>query len=263
MDDLERWLRSAMQEARQNPPVNLLSGVWERRRRHLVRMRVGGVAAVAAVAVAIPSVLQVTLPAASKPTGPAAEFKTRHAAPGSELLKCGDYSDRGISGGQLSARWKAASIQAGPVWFVFARQGWWRSSRSSQRLAAGRFRNVGGPVIAVRNGTTVEITTPAADRSRFRFLTSRTGSGTYTLRDGVSGLTVVACPYQRIQARMPEAYAAGLTLFYLPLGYVTDLAGCLPIEIATPPKWQVRWTTNLAVHGGSCTQGWLRRVVNS
>jgi hypothetical protein len=260
MDNLERWLRTAMHEARQNPPVNLLSGVWERRRRHLLRMRIGGVAAVAAAAIAIPSVLQVTLPGASKPTGPAAAVKTPPgAAPGSELLKCGDYSDRGISGGQLSAHWKAASTQVGPVWFVFARQGWWRSS---QRLADGRFRNVGGPVIAVRNGTTVEITTPAADRSRFRFPTSRTGSGTYTLGDGVAGLTVVACPYQRVRAGIPESDAPGLTLFYLPLGYVTNLTGCLPLQIATPPAWRVRWTAELPVHGGSCTQGWFRSVVN-
>src|SRR5258708_13072264 len=109
MDDREPWLRWAMQEARQNPPVNLLSGVWERRRRHLVRMRVGGVAAVAAVAGPIPSVLQVTLPAASKPTGPAAEFKTPHAAPGSELLKCGAYSDSGLPRPPLSPPPKPAS----------------------------------------------------------------------------------------------------------------------------------------------------------
>ena len=215
-------------------------------------------AAVAAVAIAIPSVLQATLTGSAKPTRPASAVTTPPAAaPGTELLKCGEYSDRGISGGRLSAHWKASSIQAGPVWFVFAREGWWRSS---QRLAAGRFSNVPGPVIAVRNGTTVEITTPAADHSRFRFLTSRTGSGTYALRDGVPGLTLVACPYQRIWPGIPEADAPGLTLFYLPLGYVTNLTGCLPLEIATPPPWQVRWTAELPKHGQSCSP-LLRSVV--
>jgi hypothetical protein len=209
------------------------------------------VAVVAAAVIAIPSVLQATLPGATKPAGPAAAFKTpTGAAPGSELLKCGDYSDRGISGGQLSAHWKAESVQAGPVWLVWARQGAWRSS---QRLADGRFRNVAGLVLAVRNGSTVEITTPPADRSRFRFLTHRTKPGTYTLRDGFAGLTVVACPWQRVWAGIPESDAPGLTLFYLPLGYVTNLTGCLPLEIATPPKWQARWTANLPVHGGACT----------
>ena len=250
MDDLERWLRTAMQEAGQEPPANLLSGVWQRRRRHVQMMRVGGAAAVAAVAIAIPSVLQLAAPAATNPAGRPAVVKTPpDAAPGSELLKCGDYSDRGISGGQLDAHWKVASIQAGPVWFVFARAGAWRSS---ERLPDGRLRDVKGPILAVKNGTTVEITTPPADRSRFRFLTRGHVTGTSTLREGASGLTVVACPYQRVQAGIPEAYAAGLTLFYLPLGYVTDLPGCLPLEIATPPKWQVRWTANLPVRGRSC-----------
>ena len=205
MDDLERWLRTAMQEAGQEPPVNLLSGVWRRRRRHVQRMRVGGLAAVAAIA--IPSVLHLTAPAATKPTGQTATVKTPpDAAPGSELLKCGDYSDRGISGGQLDAHWKAASIQAGPVWFVFARAGAWRSS---QRLPGGRLRDVNGPVLAVKNGTTVEITTPPGDRSRFRFLTRGHVTGTSTLREGVSGLTVVACPYQRVQAGHPRGLRCG------------------------------------------------------
>jgi hypothetical protein len=120
-----------------------------------------------------------------------------------------------------------------------------------ERLPDGRLRDVKGPILAVKNGITVEITTPPADRSRFRFLTRGHVTGTSTLSAGVSGLTVVACPYQRVQAGIPEAYAGGLTLFYLPLGYVTDLSGCLPLDIATPPKWQVRLTANLPVHGRS------------
>jgi hypothetical protein len=257
MDDLERWLRTAMQEAAQDPPVNLLSGVWRRRRRHLQRLRVGGIAAVAAVAIAIPSVLHAGLTGSAKTRRPAAAATPPPgAAPGTELLKCGAYGDSGISGGQLGAHWKAASVQAGPVWFVYAP---WPSS---QRMADGRFSDVGGPVLAVRNGTTVEITTPPADRSRFRFLTHRTKPGTYTLRDGFAGLTVVACPWQRVWAGIPESDAPGLTLFYLPLGYVTNLTGCLPLEIATPPSWHVRWRAELPVHGRSCTQGRLRSVGN-
>ncbi len=251
MDDLERWVRAAMQEAQQDPPVNLLRGVWQRRRRHLRRVGAGGVAAVAAVAIAVPSVLHATQTGAARPAGPAAAFTTPPgAAPGTELLKCGDYSLRGISGGQLDARWKAASIQAGPVWFVFARSGVWRSS---QRLADGRLKDVSGPVLAVRNGTTVEITTPSADHSRFRFLTSGTVTGTARLSDGVPGLTVVACPGYHVPAGLPESYAAGLTLFYLPLGYVTNLTGCLPLQIATAPSWHVHWTAELPVRGRSCT----------
>jgi hypothetical protein len=249
MDDLERWLRSAMRDVHQQPPPNLLGRVWRRRRNHLRRMGACSAAAVVAVAIAVPAVLYSAQHGSGHATGPVIGYVTpAGAAPGSELLKCPAYSDRGITGGELGARWKSASIAAGPVWFVYAGNGSWRSS---QRLPDGRYRDVAGVVVAVRNGTTVEITTPSADRSRFRFLVSETSSGTYTLADGVPGLTLVSCPSQPVPQGLPAGYAAGLTLFYLPVGYVTDLVGCLPLEIATPPSWHVRWTAELPAHG-SC-----------
>jgi hypothetical protein len=246
MDDLERWLRSAMQAAQQEPSPNLLSGVWRRRRDHLRRVGASGAAAVVAIAIAVPSVLYSAQHGAPRRNRPiASQTGPVGAAPGSELVKCGAYSDRGITGGELGAHWKSASVQAGPVWFV-DESGFWRSS---QRLPDGRFRDVPGTLLAVRDGTTVEITTPAADHSRFRFLTRETSTRTYTLRDGVPGLTLTGCPSYPVPPGMPEAYAAGLTLFYLPLGYVTDLGSCLPLVIATPPSWQVRWTVHLSRHG--------------
>jgi hypothetical protein len=241
MDDLERWLRTAMQAAQQRPSPDLLDGIWRRRRAHLRRARAWSAAAVVAVAIAVPSVLRATAGGLARPTRPAATA-THHAAPGSELLKCGAYSDRGISGGQLDAHWQSASVNAGPVWFVFARSGVWRSS---QQLPNGRFGNVAGPIVAVKNGVTVEITTPAADWSHFRFLTRATRSGSYTLNDGVRGLTLVGCPSYRVLPGIPPGDAPGMTLFYLPLGYVTDLSGCLPLRIAEPPSWHVRWTADL------------------
>jgi hypothetical protein len=251
MDDLERWLRSAMRGAPQEPSPSLLSGIWRRRRRHLQRMGACGAAAAAAIAIAVPAVLYSAHRGAGHAPGPVTGYTTpAGAAPGSALLKCPAYSDRGITGGELGAHWKSASVKAGPVWFVYAGNGAWRSS---QRLSGGRYRDVAGVVLAVSNGTTVEITTPPADRSRFRFLTSETGSGTYTLGDGVPGLTLVSCPRQPVAQGLPEGYAAGLTLFYLPLGYVTDLGGCLPLEIATPPSWHVRWTAHLPAR--SCRSG--------
>jgi hypothetical protein len=247
MDDLERWLRSAMRALHQEPSPNLLNGVWRRRRNHLRRVGACSAAAVVAVAIAVPSVLYSAQRGAVHVNPPVAgQTKPAGAAPGSALLKCGAYSDRGISGGELSAQWKSASVRAGPVWFVYAGNGLWRSS---QRLPDSKFRNVPGALLAVRNGTTVEITTPSADRSRFKFITRKTRSGTYTLRDGVPGLTLVGCPSYPVPPGMPEAYAAGLTLFYLPLGYVADLGSCLPLEVATPPSWHVRWTAHLSPHG--------------
>jgi hypothetical protein len=247
MDDLEAWLRATMQAAGQRPSPNLLQGIWQRRRAHLRRTGAGSAAAIVAIAIAVPSVLHARAGGRAQPTRPAASAPaTPSAAPGSELLKCGTYSDRGISGGQLDPRWRSASVQAGPVWFVFARTGAWRSS---QRLADGRYRDVAGLVVAVRNGVTVELTTPATDWSRFRFLARATPSGSYTLRAGFRGLTLVGCPGYRVPPGMPPAYAAGFTLFYLPLGYVTDLTGCLPLQVAEPSSWRVRWTAELAAHG--------------
>ncbi|HUB40012.1 MAG TPA: hypothetical protein VMA72_14270 [Streptosporangiaceae bacterium] len=242
MDDLERWLRATMQAATQDPPRNLVTGVWRRRRTHLRRVGVSGAAALAAIAIAVPSVLASTAggPRTAAAGGPA----TPGAAPGSELLTCGAYSDRGISGGELGAHWKAASIQAGPVWLVYARDHSWRPSK---RSTDGGLRDVAGVILAVRNGTTAEITT--ARPGRFRFITSKNALGTYTLRDGVAGITLVGCPSYPVAHGAPEAYAAGLTLFYLPLGYVTDLTGCLPMQIRTPPSWQIRSTANISFRG--------------
>jgi hypothetical protein len=232
-----------MQEAQQRPSPDFLHGIWQRRRAHRRRTAAGSAAAFVAIAIAVPSILHATAGGQVQPGRPPAPPT---AAPGSDLLKCGAYSERGISGGQLDARWQSDSVQVGPVWFVFARSGFWRSS---QRLPGARFHAVAGPILAVKNGVTVEITTPSADWSHFRFLTSQTPSGSYTLKDGVRGLTLVACPRYRVFPGIPPGDAPGLTLFYLPLGYVTDLTGCLPLRIAEPPSWRVRWTAELSVHG--------------
>jgi hypothetical protein len=245
MDDLERWLRTTMEAATQDPPRNLLTGVWRRRRLHLRHVGAGGAAAVAAIAIAVPSVLQST--GSGHPGSSAASSTTSHAAPGSELLKCGTYTIRGISGGELSAHWKSSSIQVGPVFFIGARSGAWRSS---QRLSDGKLRAVAGDILAVRNGTTAEVTTPQP--ARFRFVTSQSGSGRYTLRDGFAGVTLVGCARYRIPHDTPEADAAELTIFYLPLGYVTDLTGCLPVQIRMPPSWKARWTADIPLKGGHC-----------
>lgn len=245
MDDLERWLRATMEAATQEPPRNLLGGVWRRRRLHLRRVGAGGAAAVAAIAIAVPSVLQST--ASGRPGGSPATTTESRAAPGSELLKCGMYTIRGISGGELSAHWKTSSIQVGPVDFISAGNGAWRSSR---RVSGGKLLAVAGDILAVRNGTTAEITTPQP--ARFRFVTSQSGSGRYTLRDGFAGVTLVGCARYPIPHGIPEADAAGLTIFYLPLGYVTDLTGCLPVQIRMPPSWKVRWTAEIPLGRGHC-----------
>lgn len=247
MDDLERWLQAAMHAAEQRPPQSLLPGIWRRRRAHLRRTGAWSAAAVVAIAIAVPSALHATAGGSAQPTRPqGGATAPPRAAPGSELLKCGAYSDRGITGGELGARWQSASVQVGPVWLVYARGGSWGTS---ERLPNGKFGDVGGPIVAVKNGVTVEIMSAPADWSHFRFLTSTNPSGTYTLRDGVRGLTLVGCPSYPVFPGIPAGDAPGYTLFYLPLGYVTDLTGCLPLQIAEPPSWHVRWTTTVSIHG--------------
>ncbi len=132
------------------------------------------------------------------------------------------------------------------MWFVYAGSGAWRSS---ERFPDGKVGAVAGPIVAVKNGVTVDITTPRGDWSHFRFLTSPNQSGRYTLQDGVRGLTLVGCPSTRVFPGIPPGDAPGFTLFYLPLGYVTDLTGCLPLRVAEPPSWHVRWTVGLSEHG--------------
>jgi len=234
-----------MDAATQDPPRNLLPGVWRRRRLHLRRVGAGGVAAVAAFAIAVPAVLAST--ASGRAGSPAAGATAARTAPGSERLTCGMYTIRGIAGGELSAHWKSASIQVGPVEFIGARSGAWRSS---QRLSGGRLRAVAGDILAVRNGTIAEVTT--SQPARFRFVTSQSRHGRYTLRDGFAGVTLVGCPHYRMPHGAPEADAAELTIFYLPLGYVTDVTGCLPVQIRMPPSWKVRWTAGIPLRGGTC-----------
>ncbi len=86
-------------------------------------------------------------------------------------------------------------------------------------------------------------------------LTRETSSGTYTLRDGVPGLTLVSCPRYPVGPGVPASYAAGLTLFYLPVGYVADLGACMQLHIATPPSWHARWTAYLSARGSCRPRG--------
>jgi hypothetical protein len=245
MDDLERWLRATMRAVAQDPPPNLLTGVWRRRRLHLRQVGAGSVATVAAFAIAVPSVLAST--ASGHRSSSAASAATPRAAPGSELLKCGMSTLRGVSGAEVSPHWKPVSIAAGPVFFIGADKGAWRSSR---RLSGGKLRDVAGDLLAVRNGTTAEITT--SQPARFRFLTSQSASGRYTLRDGVAAVTLVGCRHDRMRPGTHRAEAAELTIFDLPLGYVTDLRGCLPVQIRTPPGWKARWALDIPLNGGHC-----------
>ena len=53
------------------------------------------------------------------------------------------------------------------------------------------------------------------------------------MTDGAPGLTLSGCPAGPIGTGIPESYAPGLTIFWE--GYVTDLRGCIPVEVRTTP----------------------------
>ena len=266
MDDLESWLRSAMAAAAQDPPAALVARIWHRRRLHLRRVGASCAAAVVAIAVAAPAAVhEAQRWSASKSAAHSATGQTGlgiagaggtggqagdRAVPGTVLVACPSYSRMAISGGEIGSHWQRSSVQIGPVWLVYAQLGNWFASG---RYADGTLAPVQGVILAIKNGTTAELTTPPQYRARLRFLTRATASGRYTLRDGVAGLTLAACPAGPVVTNIPDGWAAGLTLFYLPLGYVTSLTGCVPFEVVIAPYGHPQWIRTVSLSGGRCT----------
>jgi hypothetical protein len=176
----------------------------------------------------------VTGPAAV-PSGPAT------GAPGTMLRDCESNNF-----GTLGSDWKARSMHAGPVWFIYARPA---TSSPSQPRAAGKTR-ASAMIIAVRNGRTAVVTAAPSLGGRFRFLAGFNNSGTpYTLSEGAPGLRLVGCPPSLAGPHLPASDAPGLTMFWE--GFVTDLRGCIPLEVrASPGSHPVRVT--VAGPGGGC-----------
>ena len=89
-------------------------------------------------------------------------------------------------------------------------------------------------VIAVSNGRTAVVTAAPATRGRFRFLARFNENRTpYTLAEGAPRLTLAGCPAGPAGTGIPASYAAGLTMFWE--GYITDLRGCIPLEVRASP----------------------------
>jgi hypothetical protein len=254
MTDFERWLRTAMAAAAEPPPAGLLEGIRRRHRRHVRRVGAACVVAVAAVGIAAPLATRVILPgqartgrAAPAATGPAitispaAPAGAPTAGPGTALRNCQNNNN-----GTLGSNWKSQSVQAGPVWFIYARP---RSSLpASHRLAAGKL-TASAMVIAISNGRTAVVTAAPSARGGFRFLASFHGDGSpYTLAEGSPRLALAGCPVGPAGTGIPESYAPGLTQFWQ--GYVSDLRGCIPLEVRTAPgSPPIRVTV---VAGGGC-----------
>lgn len=230
-------------------PAGLLDGIHRRHQRH-VRRTVTACVAAAAVAVAGTLVTREMLagpggggPASSPPAfaGPeAVPSSTATGAPGTVLRDCLSNNS-----GTLGSNWKAQSVHAGPVWFIYARPA---TASPSHRLVVGKAR-ASAMIIAVRDGRTAVVTAAPALGGRFRFLAGfHTGGAPYTLSEGAPGLTMSGCPATQVGHHIPASYAAGLTMFWQ--GYVTDLRGCIPVEVRTSPGSPPARVTLAAGNGG-------------
>jgi hypothetical protein len=172
-----------------------------------------------------------TGPAATGPAiiSSATPSSTGTAAPGTVLRDCPSNN-----AGTLGSGWKAQSLHVGPVWFIYARP---RGTTSpGLRLRTGKVA-ASAMIIAVENGHTAVVTAAPELGGRFRFLASfNTDGRPYTLAEGAPGLTLAGCPAGPAGTRIPEIYAPGLTMFWE--GFVTDLRGCIPLEVRSSPASQ-------------------------
>ena len=108
----------------------------------------------------------------------------------------------GNNNGTLGRNWKARSVQAGPVWFIYVRSTGARSSGSG--LTVGKPAG-SGMVIAIRNGRVATVTDAPAARGRFRFLARFNGNGKpYTMTEGSPSLTLSGCPVSPVGTYIPE-----------------------------------------------------------
>jgi hypothetical protein len=262
--DFERRLAEALAGLAEPAPPGLVEGVHRRHQRHLRRARFSGLAVavvLAGGALATHAALSgssgparggaAVAPAVSSPppAPPSPQPPAVQAAPGTELRDCSS-----ANGGTLSADWRSYSEHAGPVWLLL-----------SGRIPPGQ-RNLGpltrlreahssALVVAVANGHTAVVTVAPRAAAGFRFLPNfgtipepPLGSG-YTLGEGKPGLTLGGCDQGPPGSHVPAAYVPGLTQFWE--GYVSDLRGCIPLEVRTPGgAAPVR--AALPVNGGHC-----------
>ena len=251
MTDFERRLRAAM-AAPPGRPAGLLDGIHRRHRRHVRRVATACVA-VAAVGIAGTVVTRgISRPArragaraaaARSLLSPAAvPSSTATGAPGTVLRDC-----QSNNFGTLGPDWKAQSVHAGPVWFIYARPATATPSPIHRRTV-GKTR-ASAMVIAVRDGHTVVVTAAPSLGGRFRFLAGFNNSGTpYTLSEGAPGLTLAGCPASQVGHHIPASDAPGLTMFWE--GFDTDLRGCIPLEVRASPGSQPVRVTIAAADGG-------------
>ena len=224
MSDLERRLRAAMMAATERPPANLLQEVRRRHRRHVRRVSAGCAVVVAALAIAVPPVAHAlrTGPRPQiHPAGPA----TTPTAPANSTGSCQPDASA------LTTTWRDGSLQAGPIWFAYARiQGYVHLSsapdapRSAHR-GTGQLA-VGVMIVEVDYGSRAVLTVAPGARTYFRFLNGFAQGSSYSLADGVDSLTLAGCPPGTLpgdNGRVSDYY----------LGFVTRIGSDAPADVST------------------------------
>ena len=225
MSDLERRLRAAMMAATERPPANLVQEVRRRHRRHVRRVSAACAVVVAALAIAVPPVAHAlrTGPRPQiHPAGPA----TTPTAPANSTGSCQPDA------GALTTTWRDGSLQAGPIWFAYARiQGYVHLSsapdapRSAHR-GTGQLA-VGVMIVEVGYGSRAVMAVAPGARTYFRFLNGFAKGSSYSLADGVDSLTLVGCP-----PGTPPGDNGRVSDYYL--GFVIRIGSNAPAEVSTP-----------------------------
>ena len=236
MSDLERRLRAAMLAAAEQPPADLMQGIQRRHRRHVRRVGSACAAAVAAVAIAAPPAVH-ALRADQAPqdrlAGPALVLPAPAPASSvpSAVPTAPPANDCQPSVGALASNWRDSSLRAGPVWFVYDRpQGYVHLGSSAGTLPSTERRGkleVGVMIVEVNYGYRAVLKVAPIARSYFRLLDGFTnGSGPYPLRDGLSTLTLAACP-----RGAPPGDNGRVSDFYL--GFIIKRGSAAPAVIST------------------------------
>jgi hypothetical protein len=234
MDEIECLVRAAMAGALEQAPAGLLARVYRQLRRHRRRALAGYLAGAAALVVAIPLAGHELggreppsgpAPGSSSTPGPAnASLPASVAAPGTLLLTCND-----ANWGQLQPNWRAASLHAGPLWFVGGRHDGYVHTRSFRPTghSSQTHRNGSGDVmiVEVADGSTVTMKPEREAQAYFRFFDGFNGPRPNDLPAGDTGFTFSACPRGHAGPNGP------VTDFYL--GFSIKAGRAAPVDIST------------------------------
>jgi hypothetical protein len=224
MSDLERRLRAAMLAATERPPANLLQEVRRRHRRHVRRVSAACAVVVAALAIAVP-------PAAhALRTGPRPQIHPAGPATTPTALANSTGSCQPDEGA-LTTTWRDGSLQAGPVWFAYARvQGYVHLSGApdaprSAHQGTGQLA-VGVMIVEVGYGSRAVLTVAPGARTYFRFLNGFANGSPYSLADGIDSLTLTGCP-----PGTPPGDNGRVSDYYL--GFVIRIGSDAPADVST------------------------------